>query len=238
MGRDAPKAVVSSAGSVILSGHSALMANPLYLVDATELTILLHPKEANVVAFGSGEGWQVHDAAGRRKYLSRDERVRFLRVADGLAPRMRALCYVLAYAGCRVSEALALTGHHIDAERLTLTIKTLKRRRIVFRAVPVPETTIAMLRALPREESGRLWPVHRVTAWRAVKATMLRARHHRADRLPQRAAARFRDTRRGPQRPDEPDSALDGPRLAHDDRYLPRCCRARGTPIRQSHVVM
>jgi hypothetical protein len=52
-----------------------------------------------VVAFGSGQGWQVHDVAGRCKYLSGDERVRFLRVADGLAPRIRALCYVLAYAG-------------------------------------------------------------------------------------------------------------------------------------------
>jgi hypothetical protein len=52
-----------------------------------------------VVAFGSGEGWQVHDVADRRTYLSSDERVRFLRVADGLAPRMRELCYMVAYAG-------------------------------------------------------------------------------------------------------------------------------------------
>ncbi|HEY5081404.1 MAG TPA: hypothetical protein VII91_05685, partial [Bauldia sp.] len=55
---------------------------------------------------------------------------------------------------------------------LTLTIKTLKRRRLVFRTVPVPEATIAMLRKLPRDEPGQFWPMHRVTAWRVVKATM------------------------------------------------------------------
>jgi len=121
------------------------------------------------------EEWQVHDGAGHRKYLSGDERARFLGTADGLAPRMRALCHVLVYAGCRVSEALALTAHHVDTERQTLTIKTLKRRRVVFRTVPVPEATIEMLRKLPCDDSGRFWPVHRVTAWRVVKAAMLRA---------------------------------------------------------------
>jgi integrase len=42
---------------------------------------------------------------------------------------------VLAYAGCRISEALALTVHHVD-ERFTVTIRTLKRRKLVYRAVP------------------------------------------------------------------------------------------------------
>jgi tetratricopeptide (TPR) repeat protein len=34
---------------------------------------------------------------------------------------------------------------------------------------------IDMLRVLPSDDSGRFWPLHRVTAWRAVKATMHRA---------------------------------------------------------------
>jgi integrase len=121
------------------------------------------------------DGWQVLDQAGRRKYLSADERARFLDAADCLAPGTRALCHVLAYAGCRVSEALALTIHHLDADRLTLTIRTLKRRRTVFRAVPVPQAVIDMLRALPQGACGRFWPMHRATAWRMVKATMQRA---------------------------------------------------------------
>jgi integrase/recombinase XerD len=119
--------------------------------------------------------WQVHDTDGRRKYLTGDERARFLRAADSLSPSMRAFCLVLVYAGCRVSEALALTIHHIDTERLTLTIKTLKRRRPVFRVVPVPQVTIDMLCALEPDTEGRFWRSHRVTAWRVVKATMFRA---------------------------------------------------------------
>ncbi len=128
-----------------------------------------------MVALVAGEGWQIHDAAGRRKYLNSDERSRLLAAADCLAPRMRALCYVLAFVGCRVSEALALTAHQVDVECLSLTIKTLKRRRCVFRTVPVPQPIIDMLRVLPNGEGGRFWPMHRVTAWRAVKATMHRA---------------------------------------------------------------
>jgi integrase len=128
-----------------------------------------------MAALAIGEGWQIHDAAGRRKYLSSDERTRFLRAADSLSPRRRALCHVLAYAGCRISEALALTVHHVDAERLTVTIRTLKRRRLFYRAVPVPQVMIELLRRLPADADGRLWPMHRVTAWRVIKATMLRA---------------------------------------------------------------
>jgi integrase len=128
-----------------------------------------------MTVFEGWEGWQVHDEAGRRKYLSGAERARFLRAADRLAPPLQALCYVLAYAGCRISEALALTIHHVDAERLALTIRTLKRRRTVFRVVPVPQAVIDRLLALSFGENGRFWPMHRVTAWRVVKATMLRA---------------------------------------------------------------
>jgi len=103
------------------------------------------------------------------------ERARFLRAADSLSLRRRALCHVLAYAGCRVSEALALTLHHVDAERFTVTIRTLKRRKLVYRAVPVPQAVIEMLKRLPTDKSRRFWPMHRVTAWRVIKATMRRA---------------------------------------------------------------
>ena len=128
-----------------------------------------------MTAFEGWDRWQVHDETGRRKYLSGAERTRFLGAADCLAPQMQALCHVLAYAGCRVSEALSLTIHHVDGERLALTIKTLKRRRAVFRVVPVPQAVVDMLRTLPCGGDGRFWPLHRVTAWRVVKATMRRA---------------------------------------------------------------
>lgn len=125
--------------------------------------------------FAEWDQWQIHDEAGRRKYLSADELARFLTAASRLAPDLRALCHVLAYTGCRVSEALALTVHQLDTDRLTLTIKTLKRRRTAFRVVPVPPATVDMLRALAPGSGDRFWSCHRATAWRRVKATMHRA---------------------------------------------------------------
>jgi integrase/recombinase XerD len=76
-------------------------------------------------------------------------------VADALSLRNRALCHLLAYAGCRISEALAVTLHHVDAERFTVTLRTLKRRKLVFRTVPVPQSLIEMLRGMPTSADGR-----------------------------------------------------------------------------------
>jgi len=128
-----------------------------------------------MAAFKGWDSWQIHDEAGCRKYLNSAERTRFLSAADRLPPQMRALCHVLAYSGCRISEALGLTIVHVDTERLTVTVKTLKRRRLIFRAVPVPQAMVDMLLNLPIDDAGRFWTLHRVTAWRLVKATMERA---------------------------------------------------------------
>ena len=122
-----------------------------------------------------GETGHAHDEAGRRKYLTRDEFGRFLAAADRLSPSLKALCHVIAYSGCRVSEALALTVQQLDMDRLTITLRTLKRRRCVFRLVPVPAATAQLLSALPRASDGRFWLLHRVTAWRLITATMRRA---------------------------------------------------------------
>lgn len=116
--------------------------------------------------------WQAFDTSGHRKYLTAEERLRFLAIADRLPPDRRALCYVLAFAGCRISEALGLARHQVDSERGAVTFRTLKRRRLVFRTVPVPRMIPAMLLALPANGDGRLWTLHRTTAWRMVTATM------------------------------------------------------------------
>ena len=116
--------------------------------------------------------WQVYDPSGRRKYLTADERQRFLIAADTMPPRARVLCYLLAYSGCRISEALSLTAHQIDRESGTVTIRTLKRRRLVYRAVPMPPLVIAMLASLPTAPDGRFWKMHRCTAWRRIKEAM------------------------------------------------------------------
>ena len=116
--------------------------------------------------------WQVYDPAGRRKYLSVEESTRFLRAADRRAPYCRALCYVLAFTGCRISEALALRPPQVDAEQGKVQFRTLKRRKTQFRTVPVPPHVVAMLLTLPVGSDGRFWTIHRATAWRQVKAVM------------------------------------------------------------------
>jgi integrase len=125
-----------------------------------------------MAAFGEADDWHMLDGDGRRKYLTGDELTRFLAAADRLAPARRAFCHVLAYTGCRVSEALALTVAHLDAEACTLTFRTLKRRRRCFRTVPVPPPLVAMLIALPLTADGSFWTMHRATAWQLVKTMM------------------------------------------------------------------
>jgi integrase len=121
---------------------------------------------------------QIHDAAGRRKYLSEAEFGRFLAAADRLAFRRRALLYVLAYTGCRLSEALALTPHQLDADGRTIRLRTLKRRRTVHRALPLPDHLVAMLVQLARSGEGPFWPLHRSAAWRWSKLAMRNAGIH------------------------------------------------------------
>lgn len=126
------------------------------------------------MAFAAPDHWQVYDETGRRKYVNSAERGRFLDAAAGLPQEQSALCAVLVLTGCRISEALALTRDHVDVVRCTITFRTLKRRRIVFRTVPVPESLIQRLMALPVGPGGRLWAVHRTTAWRWVRGVMLK----------------------------------------------------------------
>lgn len=119
------------------------------------------------------------DGAGRRKYLTDAEARQFLRSAALLPSRARLLCSVLAFTGCRLSEALALSCDHIDDGMVT--IRTLKRRRLVFRRVPVPQWLCAALiaeagewraRNGSAEEGGLIFDVHRTTAYRWVKRAM------------------------------------------------------------------
>ncbi|MEO1046401.1 MAG: site-specific integrase [Pseudomonadota bacterium] len=116
--------------------------------------------------------WQIFDETGQRKYVSESERVRFLTAADHEPPKIRALCYLLAYTGCRTSEALNLKRFHIDPERCVITFQTLKRRKLVFRTVPVPKALAQMLLSIKSVGESVLWAIHRSTAWRWIKRVM------------------------------------------------------------------
>jgi len=89
-------------------------------------------------------GMSLYDAAGARKYLTKSERDTFLAAAEQADRQVRTLCMALAFAGCRLSEALALTADRIDLAAGVLVFESLKKRRGgIYRAVPVPPNLAA-----------------------------------------------------------------------------------------------
>jgi integrase/recombinase XerD len=131
--------------------------------------------------------FQLYDAGGQRKYLTAAEREAFLAAAQHAPREVRTFCLVLAYTGCRISEALALTADRVDLAAHTITFETLKkRRRGVYRAVPVPPAVtdalnlVHAIREAQTRPNGRkatpLWTFSRTSAWRYVQQVMNRAR--------------------------------------------------------------
>lgn len=119
---------------------------------------------------------QLFDAYGRRKYLTPDQRQTFLAAAEDAIPEVFTFCWTLGLTGCRISEAVALTATRIDLPAGAVVIESLKkRRRGVYRAVPLPPEFLKELDRIHQLEAlgdGRLWQWSRGTAWRRVKEVM------------------------------------------------------------------
>lgn len=124
----------------------------------------------------------LYDVAGNRKYLTPSERTAFLMAAERMAPEVRTFCLTLAYTGARVSEALALTPRRVDPNARVIIIESLKkRRRGLYRAIPIPTLLIQELervhgieqaRRMPERAKERIWNWSRTTAWNWIKACM------------------------------------------------------------------
>lgn len=114
---------------------------------------------------------------GQRKYLCKEERARFRRAANRAEQPTRLLALLLLYTGCRISEAIAVTPRHLDTGNQSIIFRTLKRRCIIFRAVPVPRWLLAELTNYSRHHApeARLWSWCRQTAWRHIAEIMERA---------------------------------------------------------------
>ena len=124
------------------------------------------------------------DAQGHRLYLTHEERTAFLAAAKAAPRAVRTFCLVLHYTGCRISEALALTPKRFDFSGKAIVFETLKkRRRGVYRAVPVPAEvldTLNMVHGLQEAGTRRsgthgerpVWCWSRTTAFRRVKAVL------------------------------------------------------------------
>lgn len=118
----------------------------------------------------------LYTAAGQRKYLSADERRRFLDAALTCSRRDQGvLGATIALTGCRISEALALTPLSFDAAEGFVAIRCLKKRSksAVIRQVPVPSWLIEAVHGLGTPSpTSRIWQFSRCRAWQLVKMTM------------------------------------------------------------------
>lgn len=120
----------------------------------------------------------LYSAAGQRKYLTESERDLFIQAAERCTrAELRTLCLVLAYTGCRISEALSLKASAIQPSGF-VAIRSLKKRGLIHvREVPIPPTLLATLNsAHPLQASEqRLWMLSRNRAWQLVKSVMAAA---------------------------------------------------------------
>ena len=105
----------------------------------------------------------LHDARGKRLYVTSDER-RAFSAAAAQAPRpVRSLCAVLHDTGCRISEALALTPERVTSPAVPASL------------LDAPDMLHGVREAQRRGRGHAdrpLWPWARNTAWRHVKAVM------------------------------------------------------------------
>jgi integrase len=131
-----------------------------------------------VPVVGDGaEATALYTPHGARKYLNRAERQRVLAALRGLPPAQALFVETLFWTGARISEVLALRGCDFQMAEGIVTFRTLKRRHLSLREVPLPP---ALLHALERHfhlaqgtnGTRRLWPWHRATAWRRVHHVM------------------------------------------------------------------
>jgi integrase len=111
------------------------------------------------------------DTRGQRKYLTSEEMEQLIRWADHYDDRTRSFCRFLAETGCRISEALAMRRERLNFTDTSVAIECLKkRRRGVFRVVPISPTLLAQLDQIaPKSPHLRIWPWARMTGWRRLR---------------------------------------------------------------------
>jgi integrase len=123
----------------------------------------------------------LHGRTGAKKYLNLTERRKFRQAAQHSKSNVRLFCFTLMWSGGRISELLALTPAAVDLDRALITLVTLKRRRRMFREIPLPAELLRDLNHLfdirGRQQDinlahARLWPWSRTTAWRRIKEVM------------------------------------------------------------------
>ncbi len=114
-----------------------------------------------------------YDNTGGRKYLNSNESELFLQATKSLPLEKQALCLTLYYSGCRLSEILNLKSNHIEKEPGIISVLCLKKRkRKVWRRLPLPPLLIQLLLKITPDDGQAIWKMSRTSAWRVVKQTM------------------------------------------------------------------
>lgn len=132
--------------------------------------------------------YELTSSNGARLYLTEDERKRFANAIDDAlsSPRdreKRTFALLLYWSGCRISEALAVRYMDIDFSAGGIRFETLKRRKKIHRFVPLPPELLMKLDDVHKVKDeltnqrkanpdGRVWPMSRTTAWRAITEVM------------------------------------------------------------------
>lgn len=120
--------------------------------------------------------------SGERKYLTPDERIKFIECSKLYEREKRSFLLMLANTGMRISEVLSLTISSIDVSAKSVIVETLKQRRKgVYRSVPLSDEFINELnlihevRKKQKSKKGRnenLWSFTRRTGGRYVDDVM------------------------------------------------------------------
>ena len=124
--------------------------------------------------------YSLYNAQGGRLYLTLDERKAFFEATERQRDKVKTLCQLLYYTGCRVSEALNLTADRVDMAGGEIVIQSLKKRTTIphYRPIPVPMSFLEKLAAIHTfntETNNKLWHWSRSHTWRLIKTTMIEA---------------------------------------------------------------
>ena len=114
--------------------------------------------------------------AYKQKITRQMEYEEFEQGIQDLPEQRKAFLAILFFAGCRVSEALALTRDNISctADTIYIEFKRLKGSKPTD-PIPIPRTEITKYLC---EQYGKLFDFSRVTAWRQVKRVFPRLYPH------------------------------------------------------------
>lgn len=122
----------------------------------------------------------LYTSNGNRKYLTPKERDNFVECSFKQPSEIRSFSLLIAYSGCRLSEALAMEKRHIDLANGAVIIRSLKKRnRVVYRSVPIPHHILDLIATYAANNQcafdEKIWKCGRTTAWKRLKAVMSQA---------------------------------------------------------------